>query len=190
MIYAFLLILFFIYSTFIFFINSLLVLILLFLINVILFLGLNITFKRKINILKNNILFIIFIFLCNLIFCTLDIAFVTAFKILIVLILTFTISIVLTPSKFTEGIHTLLTPLKIFRINTKDIALIITIAIEFIPILSYQASEINKALLSKGFKFNIKNCFLKPHVYLITYLNGIFEQTSELEKSLIMKAFE
>ncbi len=190
MICAFLLIIFFIYSFVIFFINNFFILFILFLINIILFFNLNVNFKNKIYILKNNIIFIIFIFLCNWIFCNFDMAFLTSFKIFNVLILTYIVSKKLTPDNFIEGIYILLIPLKIFKINIKDVALIITISLTFIPILIEEARDIKKSLLMKGLKFNLKNCFLKPHIYLITYLNSLFKRLGELEKSLIMKAFE
>ena len=81
-------------------------------------------------------------------------------------------------------------PLKIFKVNVKDLSLIISIALTFIPILINEATNIKYSLISKGFDFNLKNVFTRPHIFLITYINNIFERVDTLEKTLLMKAYE
>ncbi len=190
MIYVIILVLFIIYSIAIFFVNNLFVLAALFLINLV-FLGVIKKDLKKLTVLlKNNVIFITFVFICNLIFMNLEIAFLTSFKLFAVLISTYVINELFTPIKFGQAIYNLLYPLKIFKINIKDISLIITIAITFIPVLTDEAKNIKKALIIKGMKFTIKNCLLNPHIYLITYLSSIFKRIDEIEKSLLMKAYE
>ena len=53
-----------------------------------------------------------------------------------------------------------------------------------------EAKNIKNALLIKGFDFNFKNAITRPHIFLVTYINGIFDRTDDLEKTLIMKAYQ
>ena len=45
------------------------------------------------------------------------------------------------------------------------------------------------ALGVKGLAFNFKNLITRPHIYLITFLNGLFDRLDDLEKSLSLKGF-
>ncbi len=83
----------------------------------------------------------------------------------------------------------LLYPLKIFRIDIDSLTLIISISLAFIPILIDEASVIKLSLRSKGFDFKFRNLIMKPHIYLITFLNGIFDRLDELDRSLVIKAY-
>ena len=114
----------------------------------------------------------------------------TTAKLFLLINLTYTISNILTPNNISEALYYMFYPLKIFKINIKNISLIISIALTFIPILIDEAKSIKNALIIKGFDFNLKNVLTKPHIFLITYINGIFDRTDELERTLIMKAYE
>ena len=83
----------------------------------------------------------------------------------------------------------LLYPLKIFNINIDDLTLIISISLCFIPVLIDETKMIKLSLRSKGFDFNFKNVISKPHIYLVTFLNNLFDRMDEIEKSLIMKGY-
>ncbi len=190
MIYTFILLLFFIFSILLFLINNYIFLLLFFTLNIMIILFLKINFLRFLKFIIKNLLFIIFIFICNIIFVDLNTAIMTALKLFLAINLTYTISNILTPSNISTAFYYLFYPLKIFKINIKNLSLIISITLTFIPVLIDEAKNIKTSLLIKGFEFNIKNALTKPHIFLITYINGIFERTDELEKALIMKAYE
>jgi len=94
------------------------------------------------------------------------------------------------PYHFAEGFSYLLSFLKIFRIDVQSVSLSITIAFAFIPIMMDEAKKIKLALQNRGFEFTIKNLIKRPHLYLLTYFNGLFNRVDELEKTLAMKGFQ
>ena len=190
MINMFILISFFILSILIFVVNNYAILLTFLLFDFIILLLLKINVNKLLKFLYKNALFVLFIFICNLLFSTLNIAILTSLKLFIAINLTYTISQIIPISKISEGFYYLFYPLKIFKINTKDLSLIISISLTFIPILINEATNIKYSLISKGFEFNIKNVLTRPHIFLITYINNIFDKVDALEKTLLMKAYE
>ena len=190
MIYTLILSIFLIFSICLFLINNYILLLVFLLLNVLLIILLKINLLKFIKFILKNLLFVLFIFICNIIFIDLNTAIMTTAKLFLLINLTYTISNILTPNNISEALYYMFYPLKIFKINVKNISLIISIALTFIPILMDEAKSIKNALLIKGFSFNFKNVITKPHIFLITYINGIFDRTDELERTLIMKAYE
>lgn len=190
MINMFILIIFFITSVLIFIINDYLILLGILLLDLIILLLLKTKIKDILKLLYKNILFVFFIFVCNILFTSLNIAIMTSLKLFIAISLTYTVSRLIPISKISEGFYYLFYPLKLFKVNIKNLSLIISIALTFIPILIKEASDIKYSLLSKGFSFNLKNVLTKPHIFLITYFNNIFDKVEALEKALLMKGYE
>lgn len=190
MINALIILSFLIYSTLLFFINNTKVTILLIIINLILLITSKCNLKNYLKFLYKNIIFVIFIFLCNIMYETLTNSLLISIKLLLILNLTYIISTKLTPSNFSDAFYHLFYPLKLLKVDIKKLSLIITISLSFIPILMDEAKKIKLALQSKGFEFNLKNVITKPHIFLITYLNNLFTRVDELEHTLIMKAYE
>lgn len=187
---AFIITSFIIYSTILFFINNWFIILLITLFNLILLIITKCNIKKYIKFFKKNIIFILFIFICNMFYENLITSLLISIKLLLVINLTFIITNKISPYNLSIGFYYLLYPLKIFKLDIKKASLIITISISFIPILSNEAKSIKDSLQSKGFEFNLKNIITKPHIYLITYLNNIFKLIDDLEKTLIMKAYE
>ena len=88
------------------------------------------------------------------------------------------------------AVANLLYPFKMVGIDVEEITLIITIAISFIPILAKELSAIKNSLAAKNFDFSLKNLLTRPHIFISTYINAIFNRIDEIEKSLMAKAFE
>ena len=63
------------------------------------------------------------------------------------------------PNQLTDGFEAVLAPLKIFRIDVHEIAMIMSIALRFIPILLDEADRIMKAQMSRGADFEHGNIF-------------------------------
>lgn len=190
MIYSIGLVLFLFYSILVFLIDNYLVLSLLFVLNIIGLLLVKVRLKKYLKVLKMNFFIIIFIFLFNFIFGDLKLAFLTSFKIYLVISTTYLFGHIYTPIKIADSFYYLLSPLKLFKVDTKELSLIIAIALAFIPILSDEAKNIKMALLSKGIDFNLKNVITRPHIYLLTYFNNLFTRIDDLELSLKMKGYE
>lgn len=77
---------------------------------------------------------------------------------------------------------------KIF--HNKDIELIITIGLSFIPILSKEIYYIKNSLKTKNFPLNLKNILLKPHIFVITFFNNLFKRVNDMEKVFISRGID
>ena len=58
-----------------------------------------------------------------------------------------------TPNNLTDGLESLMKPLKLFRVPVHEIAMMMSIALRFIPILMEETDKIMKAQLSRGADF-------------------------------------
>jgi len=58
------------------------------------------------------------------------------------------------PIKLTDGLEALLRPLKLLKVPSHDIAMLMTIALRFIPTLSDEMGKIMKAQTARGANFN------------------------------------
>lgn len=188
MIYTLLLLAFFIYSFVLFFIDSFWILGSILLINLLLIIWQS-DLKKYLKSLKGIVPFILFIFVCSILFSSLTDSLLVSLRLLIALHTTILISKILSTDRITLAFYYLFYPLKLFKINTRDLSLSITITFTFLPILIDEAKDIKLALQSKGFDFNFKNILTKPQVYIITFLNNLFNRIEELEKALMAKAF-
>lgn len=84
-----------------------------------------------------------------------------------------------------ETIQLLCTPLKVFKINTDEIKLLVCISLSMIPILKKELYEIKDACIAKKISFNVKNI-----KYILSKFSiSIIRRASELEKSLIAKGY-
>ena len=189
MINYFILLSLFIYSILLFFINNIYLLLFIFIINNILSLILKVSLKKHINFLYKNLLFILFIIIFNIPFNTFINSLIVGIRLFLVIDYTFIISYYFNNSKLRRAFYYLFYPLKIFRVDINKLILITTISLTFIPILIDEARVIKLGLRLKGFEFNLKNVFFKPHIFLITYLNSLFNRIDELEKSLKLKSY-
>ncbi len=64
-----------------------------------------------------------------------------------------------TPNNLTDGMEKLLQPLKIFRVPVHEVAMMMSIALRFIPILLEETDKIMKAQIARGADFESGNIF-------------------------------
>ncbi|AEF83974.1 putative cobalt transport permease, CbiQ family [Treponema primitia ZAS-2] len=106
-------------------------------------------------------------------------------RLLVVCNVTHSFKYILSTTQLANAIETLFYPLKLFRVNPKDISLMICICIAFIPVLSRELEQIKQGLQAKGMEMRIKNVkyVLKPFLY------GVFKRTDEISDALRAKAY-
>lgn len=75
-------------------------------------------------------------------------------RIALLIILANLLTLTTSPMEFTDGLERLLAPLKRFRFPAHEIAMMISIALRFIPILLEEIDRIQKAQISRGAHFN------------------------------------
>lgn len=144
---------------------------------------------KHIKALTKNLLFILFIVICNLFFSDVATSVKVGIRLFLAIDYTYIMGCYFHPTSIRIAFYYLLYPLKIFHVDLNSLTLIIAISLAFIPILMDEASLIKRSFQSKGFDFNFHNLITRPHIYLIAFLNGIFERLDELEKSLLIKAY-
>lgn len=66
-----------------------------------------------------------------------------------------------TPNHLTDGLEKLLNPLKIFKVPVHEIAMMMSIALRFIPILLEETDKIMKAQIARGADFESGNLIKK-----------------------------
>ena len=182
MLAAFTLVVFIIYSTALFFITNWYVLLGLVVIELAI---------AKINkFLWKNLGFVIIVMLFNLIYANLEMTLLFGIRLFLAVEATYIVSRWFTPAEFAHGFCLLLLPLKLFRVDLKELELMLTIALTFVPILSREASIVKQSLLAKGFAFNFKNVLTRPQVYLVAYINGMFDRIEIVELALRAKGYE
>lgn len=78
-----------------------------------------------------------------------------------------------TPNNLTDGLEKILSPLKIFKVPVHEIAMMMSIALRFIPILLEETDKIMKAQIARGADFESGN-ILKKAKSLVPLLVPLF----------------
>ena len=117
-------------------------------------------------------------------------AIIIGIKLILVCIMTYIFSKMLSYMEFATVIEDLVYPLKLLGVNPKDLGLLITIAISFIPILREELERIKYVLLVKGFKVNTINIIKNMNIIFKPLFVSIMERINEIEYSLKTKGYQ
>ncbi len=119
-----------------------------------------------------------------------------AFFILMRLIIIVTLSTVLTittkPTDLNLGLEAVLKPLKIVRINTEEIAMIISISLRYIPTLLDEANKIMLAQASRGVDFQegrLKDKVVQVISLLVPMFIISFKRSDDLANAMEARGF-
>ncbi len=189
MIYFIILLFFFIYSFGLFFIDHIYFLDLILIFNFIISFIVGISLKKHGKFLLKNILFISFIIICNILFSDVVSSFKVGFRLFLAIDYTYIMGYYFNPTRIRIAFHYMVYPLKLWKVDIDSLTLVIAISLAFIPILIDEAGMIRLSLKSRGVDFKIYSLIIRPHIYVITFLNNLFDRLDELEKSLIIKAY-
>lgn len=97
-----------------------------------------------------------------------------------------------TSSALTDGIESLLSPLKIIRFPAHDIAMMMSIALRFIPTFSDELDRIVKAQMARGTDFDSKNLIKKVRSYvpvLIPLFVSAWRRASDLATAMNARGY-
>ena len=147
---------------------------------------LNTNFWKFLENIKILMVLVILTTIINIIFGSVEEGIVLGIRILIAYNITYIFSTTFNILEFSQTIEIILKPLYFFRINVKDISLMISIALCMIPILSEELEQTKDSLKSKGYKFRLNNLDL----YIKPIMISILKRTDELEKTLIVKGYQ
>lgn len=93
------------------------------------------------------------------------------------------------PARLTSAIENIIFPLRLFRVPVQQIALILSVSVQFIPILFEEADVIKKAQTARGSELESKNYFKKATAIVplvVPIFISAFRRADEL--SLAMEA--
>lgn len=74
--------------------------------------------------------------------------------------------------------------------HSKTIELMVAITLSFIPFLSKEIKNIRASLKTKNFSLNLKNIITRPHIFVITFFNNLFQRVSEMENVFISRGID
>ncbi|MFH1453244.1 MAG: energy-coupling factor transporter transmembrane component T [Armatimonadota bacterium] len=83
----------------------------------------------------------------------LELGFLMVFRIMMLLVLTSILTLTTSSINLTDALESLMLPLRIFKFPAHEIAMMMTIALRFVPILLFQTEKIIKAQVSRGADF-------------------------------------
>lgn len=98
-----------------------------------------------------------------------------------------------TPLKLMNAVSFYLAPLKLLKIPTDTLTLIISVSIQFIPILFEEAQNIKKAQTARGAELESKNIFKKAGAVVplvVPIFVSAFKRADELSQALEARGYE
>lgn len=182
-------ILFLAYTIIIFFIKDYTVFAILVGIHILLMLVLKINVKGAILAILKLLPIIIFTTAINIWISGLDFGMLIGVRLIVLCNMTYIYTKKMTFSKLQYVIEILLRPLKIIKIDSKEVGIMLCIGIAFVPIIQKEITNIKYSLKAKGFNVNARNILLKPNYILMPLLTGIIKRVGEIENSLSSKGY-
>ncbi len=182
--------LFLIYTIGIFFINNYITHGAIAIFNIILMVILKINLKNAINNMIELSLFIVFTVIINIIFADLEFATLIGIRLILICNFSYIFSKTISNTEIGEVIEKLVYLLKIFKINPKEIGLLVTIAISFIPIMKDEFSQIKNILKVKGIRPTKLNLLKNLNLIFRPFLVSVLQRLNEIEMSLKAKGYQ
>ena len=97
-----------------------------------------------------------------------------------------------TPKMLTDGIESLLNPLKRVRVPAHELAMMMTIAMRFIPLLIEEVDRIMRAQASRGADFNEGNLLERARAFIpviIPLFVSVFRRADELANAMEARCY-
>ena len=97
-----------------------------------------------------------------------------------------------TPNSLTDGMEKLLKPLKIFKVPVHEVAMMISIALRFIPILLEETDKIMKAQIARGADFESGNLIKKAKAMvplLVPLFISAFRRANDLAMAMEARCY-
>ena len=97
------------------------------------------------------------------------------------------------PIEITNGIGFYLKPLRLFKVPTNNLALILSVSIQFVPTLLLEAQNIKKAQTARGAEFESRNIFKKAKCIfplIVPIFINAFKRADELSQALEARGYK
>ncbi len=181
--------LFVLYTILIFFISDYKIITIIFFINILLMIIGKVNLKSAIRSIIRLLPFIAFVVLINLVLMSKEKAILIGIRLILVCNFTYTFTRNFTPQQLSNSIEKILTLLKIFKINTREIGIMISIAVAFVPILKDEGNKIKESLKSKGFNVNGINMIKNINLILVPLIVSILKRVQHIENAFKSKGY-
>ncbi len=97
-----------------------------------------------------------------------------------------------TPNNLTDGLERLMRPLKLFRVPVHEVAMMMAIALRFIPILLEETDKIMKAQIARGADFESGNLFHRAKALvplLVPLFISAFRRANDLAMAMEARCY-
>ena len=97
------------------------------------------------------------------------------------------------PIEITNAINFYLKPLKLLKVPTENLALILSVSIQFVPTLLVEAQNIKKAQTARGAEFESRNIFKKAKCIIpliVPIFVNAFKRADELSQALEARGYK
>ncbi len=97
-----------------------------------------------------------------------------------------------TPNNLTDGLEKMMGPLKIFRVPVHEVAMMMSIALRFIPILLEETDKIMKAQIARGADFESGNIFKRAKALvplLVPLFISAFRRANDLALAMESRCY-
>ena len=183
-------ILFLIYSVGVFFVEDYRVLALILVFNISLMMIAKIRLKNALDNTIKLLPFILFTIAINTIFADLRFSILIGVRLVLVCNLSYVFSKTISYMEFAEVIEKVVYPLKVFGINPKEIGLMVSIALSFVPIMKNEFSQIRNVLKVKGIKLTVFNLLKNSGLVFKPFFISVMQRLNEIEMSLKAKGYQ
>lgn len=98
-----------------------------------------------------------------------------------------------TPNSLTDGMEKLMNPLKIFKVPVHEVAMMMSIALRFIPILIEETDKIMKAQIARGADFESGNLLKKAKAMvplLVPLFISAFRRANDLAMAMEARCYQ
>ncbi len=122
----------------------------------------------------------------------LQIAIMMAIRLSFLIIGSSVMTLTTTPNSLTDGMEKLMNPLKIFRVPVHEVAMMMSIALRFIPILLEETDKIMKAQIARGADFESGNLVKKAKAMvplLVPLFISAFRRANDLAMAMEARCY-
>jgi energy-coupling factor transport system permease protein len=154
------------------------------------FLFLTITVLYNLFLTQGDTIFSFWIF--NVTIQGLKQAILMFFRLTFLVVGTSILTLTTTPSNLTDGLESLMHPLKWVKIPVAEIAMMMSIALRFIPVITEETDKIMRAQKARGADFDNKNLFKRIKSYvpiLVPLFISAFRRANDLATAMEARAY-
>lgn len=122
----------------------------------------------------------------------LEIAFFMAMRLTFLIIGSSVMTLTTTPNNLTDGMEKMMSPLRVFKVPVHEVAMMMSIALRFIPILLEETDKIMKAQIARGADFESGNIIKRAKAMvplLVPLFISAFRRASDLAMAMEARCY-